>query len=67
MTYKYHKHEEVPIMLRNYIMTVSQADFFEELDLTNINVFLNELEEFYNRPIDSTVIYQELAMPLRQM
>ena len=63
--YAFKTHDEVPMFLRNYLMSVVHAEVFSEIDLHDANSFLNDLEAQYQRPVDSEVIYRELAQPVK--
>jgi hypothetical protein len=47
MVYKYKSHEEIPSYMRDYLLGVADANHVEELDLDDINDFLNGLEEWH--------------------
>ena len=47
MVYKYKSNEEIPSYMRDYLVCVADANHVEELDLDDINDFLNGLEEWH--------------------
>jgi hypothetical protein len=44
MVYKYKDHQDIPNYMRAYLMDVVDADYLEEVDIEDINDFLNGLE-----------------------
>jgi len=46
MVYKYKDHRDIPNYMRAYLMDVVDADYLEEVDIEDINDFLNGLEEW---------------------
>jgi len=46
MVYKYKDHTDIPNYMRAYLMDVVDADYLEEVDIEDINDFLNGLEEW---------------------
>ncbi len=46
MVYKYTDHTDIPNYMRAYLMDVVDADYLEEVDIEDINDFLNGLEEW---------------------
>ena len=46
MVYNYKTHEEIPSYMRDYILGVADCIAIEQLDLDDINDFLNGLEEW---------------------
>jgi hypothetical protein len=46
MVYKYKDHQDIPNYMRAYLMDVVDADYLEEVDIEDINNFLNGLEEW---------------------
>ena len=58
--YAFKSHDEVPMMLRNYLMVVMKPATFDEIDLRDANSFLNDLEEVYGKEVDNDVILQDL-------
>jgi hypothetical protein len=46
MVYDYKDHKEIPNYMRAYLMDVVDANFLEEVDIEDINDFLNGLEEW---------------------
>jgi hypothetical protein len=46
-TYMYY--DEIPIPVKNYVLTVSGAQSIYELDIFDINVFLREMCEYCDR------------------
>ena len=43
----FHKHSEIPLLLQEYILKVSEVRDLSELSLTEINDFLAGLEEYH--------------------
>ena len=58
--YEYATHEEVPIMLRNYLVSISGVSVFDKIRLFDINDFLNGLEDYYGAVLDENIIREEL-------
>ena len=46
MVYNYKDHQDIPNYMRAYLMDVVDADYLEEVDIEDINDFLNGLEEW---------------------
>jgi hypothetical protein len=46
MVYKYKTHDEIPAYMRDYILDVSDSESVEQIDVQDINDFLNGLEEW---------------------
>ena len=46
MVYNYKDHTDIPSYMRAYLMDVVDADYLEEVDIEDINDFLNGLEEW---------------------
>ena len=61
--YQFESHDEIPLILRNYLMTVAEVSVFNEIPLFDVNSFLNGLEEFHGKSVDSDVIHKELNAP----
>jgi hypothetical protein len=61
--YQFESHDEIPFILRNYLMTVAEVSVFNEIPLFDVNSFLNGLEEFHGKSVDSDVIHKELNAP----
>jgi|TARA_R100000426_G_scaffold14859_2_gene14115 hypothetical protein len=48
MVYKYKSHEEIPSYMRDYLLGIADVNHVEELDLDEINDFLNGQEEWHD-------------------
>ena len=48
MVYDYKDHTDIPSYMRAYLMDIVDADYLEEVDIEDINDFLNGLEEWEN-------------------
>lgn len=46
MVYNYKDHQDIPNYMRAYLMDIVDADYLEEVDIEDINDFLNGLEEW---------------------
>ena len=46
MVYNYKDHTDIPSYMRAYLMDIVDADHLEEVDIGDINDFLNGLEEW---------------------
>ena len=46
MVYDYKDHTDIPSYMRAYLMDIVDADYLEEVDIEDINDFLNGLEEW---------------------
>lgn len=46
--FNYRNIKDLPLNVYDYIMTVSGADEIGDLDIEDINTFLNDQEEWYN-------------------
>jgi len=46
MVYNYKDHTDIPSYMRAYLMDIVDADYLEEVDIEDINDFLNGLEEW---------------------
>lgn len=47
--FNFRSHDEVPFVIRNYVMTIVNVETFAELDINEMNDFLN-LQEPDNMP-----------------
>lgn len=45
---RFKDHDEVPMLLRNYMMTVTETPSFDAISLDDVNDFLEGLEESQN-------------------
>lgn len=45
---RFKDHDEVPMLLRNYMMTVTEKNSFDAISLEDVNSFLEGLEESQN-------------------
>jgi hypothetical protein len=45
---RFKDHDEVPILLRNYMMAVTETPSFDAISLDDVNDFLEGLEESQN-------------------
>ena len=61
--YQFESHDEIPFILRNYLMTVAEVSVFNEIPLFDVNSFLNGLQEFHGKSVDSEIIRKELNAP----
>jgi hypothetical protein len=43
---KFYAYEEIPQLTKDYLLTVADADFIEEIPLEDINSFLQGLAEY---------------------
>ena len=62
--YQFESHDEIPFILRNYLMTVAEVSVFNEIPLFDVNSFLNGLQEFHGKSVDSEIIRKELNAPI---
>ncbi len=46
MVYNYKTHEEIPSYMRDYILGIADCISIEQLDINDINNFLNGYEEW---------------------
>lgn len=46
MVYKYRNHTDIPGYMKSYLLTVSQAPFIEAIPVSQINDYLNGVEEW---------------------
>lgn len=51
MPKSYITYEEIPTPIRDYVLTVSAEECIMNIPLEDINVFLDDLEEFYARKV----------------
>ena len=44
--YNFRNYDDIPVLLQEYLLTVSDADKIDRLEIDDINSFLNGLMEF---------------------
>lgn len=49
MTYNYTLYEQIPATITSYMLTVADADNISQIPLSDINSFLNGLEDQMNQ------------------
>lgn len=52
-------YEEIPQLTKEYIMTVADAEYIEEIPLEEINSFLAGLYEFKGMTIEQADVYED--------
>ena len=45
----YRDYDEIPVLVKDYILTVADANQIEQIPLEEINSFLSGLTEYYHR------------------
>lgn len=46
--YDYQSYDDIPENIATFVKNVACLETLDELSITDVNIFLNELEEFYN-------------------
>ena len=46
--YKYNNHREIDLEMQDYLLSVADVSNIYELDIEEINDYLNQMEEFYD-------------------
>jgi len=46
--YKYKEHRDIPFEMQDYLLSVADVSNIYELDIQEINDYLNEMEQYYD-------------------
>jgi len=57
-TYNYKTHIEIPKDIKEYMVSVSGTNFITDIPVEDINVFLNDQEEYFN-DLDNQTLSEE--------